>query len=986
MRSLGPAGEEAFRGIAANSNQATAALERLDGGIRRVQSTGGGSKAVFQQLGYQVGDFAVQVQSGTSAVTAFVQQGSQIAGAFGPVGAVIGAVGAVLAGLVTYLSQTSEESSNAEKELRKLNESSDEYRATLEKLLPLQKAYLENQIAIANANKRDAESEDNFTPEEARERQRKQQNPFNRYITPPGQTDPYVAPRRDSQFGGIDGGDLSPELREALRQARERAQKALDAIRFAGATSAVGKFETKPPYESSDEYKTAQAEAKKLNDERERAAKLASSEAEQRDRIIRQLELQADATKRLADATGEGTYATKLAEIENENQRRIMQASQTLTGKQLEQAKALSNEIAKLERQRASVETALPTGKATPGSPAAHRQAEREGFDQFGNVIPIDKNKATDEAKQFAEQQYRVLLQPWQDLASSVSGIMSDMYADILTGAENLDFGSIASSFSDTINTAISGALGNLTALPINTAIQTIATQAMKDQGGGVSGALYDFYQNNPRLTGAAVGTVVGQVGGQALGFEQSKYSGLTSSLGAAGGAALGFYLGGPVGAMIGGSLGGLAGNALGGLFGGENNLGNDRSTQTYSTGQGDIVYSDRSFSQGNRNITSGIIDQIQTIQEALGDLGATFSDFNLRIEAGNKSGITVNGVKYDTAEDALKGAIGELLTSRTGGLTTTQQTILANTKGGTAAEIGQDLAFGQTYDRLIEGGNQFDVALKDLYETFRNATTEAEKLGLSTDGLTQAHIREFNEVNRQKEQAQRGVYEQIAAVRGDNSLGTQLFMLETQMRELAKAAQDLGIPLELVTEAHEEAARRITENYDRMISDLRKQAANTDQSIIQAQRGAYGAVDQFLDPIKQALGPFGIGQGVYSPQAQAQGGLEQFREVLARAQGGDTQALSSIVGIGQQTLQAARSFGASGAEFQAIFKEVNKGLLETQGQLEERRLKLQEQGITYQRETLDEVIRLRVEQVNELRELREQLRRDLALAIERRA
>ena len=101
LRSLGPAGEEAFRGIAANSNQATAALERLDGGIRRVQSTGGGSKAVFQQLGYQVGDFAVQVQSGTSAVTAFVQQGSQIAGAFGPVGAVIGAVGAVLAGSMT---------------------------------------------------------------------------------------------------------------------------------------------------------------------------------------------------------------------------------------------------------------------------------------------------------------------------------------------------------------------------------------------------------------------------------------------------------------------------------------------------------------------------------------------------------------------------------------------------------------------------------------------------------------------------------------------------------------------------------------------------------------------------------------------------------------------------------------------------------------------------------------------------------------------
>lgn len=45
-----------------------------------------------QQIGYQVQDMIVQIQGGTSAFVAIGQQGSQLAGAFGPGGALIGAV------------------------------------------------------------------------------------------------------------------------------------------------------------------------------------------------------------------------------------------------------------------------------------------------------------------------------------------------------------------------------------------------------------------------------------------------------------------------------------------------------------------------------------------------------------------------------------------------------------------------------------------------------------------------------------------------------------------------------------------------------------------------------------------------------------------------------------------------------------------------------------------------------------------------------
>ncbi|HHT0466443.1 TPA: tail protein (tape measure) [Raoultella planticola] len=64
-------------------------------------------KNSMQQAGYQVQDFIIQVQGGQSALVAFAQQGSQLAGAFGAGGAVIGAVialSSVVAGaLITSL-------------------------------------------------------------------------------------------------------------------------------------------------------------------------------------------------------------------------------------------------------------------------------------------------------------------------------------------------------------------------------------------------------------------------------------------------------------------------------------------------------------------------------------------------------------------------------------------------------------------------------------------------------------------------------------------------------------------------------------------------------------------------------------------------------------------------------------------------------------------------------------------------------------------
>lgn len=85
----------------------TGRLYDMKTGVENGAKGTGKWKSSMQSAGYQVQDFIVQVQGGQSALVAFAQQGSQLAGAFGPGGAVVGAfiaLSSVLAGvLITSL-------------------------------------------------------------------------------------------------------------------------------------------------------------------------------------------------------------------------------------------------------------------------------------------------------------------------------------------------------------------------------------------------------------------------------------------------------------------------------------------------------------------------------------------------------------------------------------------------------------------------------------------------------------------------------------------------------------------------------------------------------------------------------------------------------------------------------------------------------------------------------------------------------------------
>lgn len=157
--------------MAASADRADTSVNKLTPDVNKVNSAT--SKAASDgfakfrnaagQVGFQVQDMVVQLQSGTSAFVAIGQQGSQLAGAFGPGGAVLGAVIALASAIggVLYKSLTEAEGSSkdleaAQKQLKdtfqKTASGSLELTDGLIQLTQISREAAETQLALAKAN------------------------------------------------------------------------------------------------------------------------------------------------------------------------------------------------------------------------------------------------------------------------------------------------------------------------------------------------------------------------------------------------------------------------------------------------------------------------------------------------------------------------------------------------------------------------------------------------------------------------------------------------------------------------------------------------------------------------------------------------------------------------------------------------------------------------------------------------------------------
>lgn len=138
-----------LKGMASAGNQASTSVknlaqnnDNLSVAVNRSMKAQNQFGLVTQQVGYQVGDFLVQVQSGTNAFVAFGQQATQLAGLLylipGAAGAIAGTITSILIPTITaalaYFSRTGEAAKTLQETLQDLADDTQTYQRLSESL------------------------------------------------------------------------------------------------------------------------------------------------------------------------------------------------------------------------------------------------------------------------------------------------------------------------------------------------------------------------------------------------------------------------------------------------------------------------------------------------------------------------------------------------------------------------------------------------------------------------------------------------------------------------------------------------------------------------------------------------------------------------------------------------------------------------------------------------------------------------------------
>lgn len=129
---------EQVRGLGTDGRRTAGQLQTMSGATRAAGASSGAFGRGIQNAAFQVGDFAVQVGMGTSAVRAMSMQLPQLLGGFGVLGAVVGAAVAVVGALATSLFNTSDAAEEAEDGISRLTGALESVRGDVGRLATLQ--------------------------------------------------------------------------------------------------------------------------------------------------------------------------------------------------------------------------------------------------------------------------------------------------------------------------------------------------------------------------------------------------------------------------------------------------------------------------------------------------------------------------------------------------------------------------------------------------------------------------------------------------------------------------------------------------------------------------------------------------------------------------------------------------------------------------------------------------------------------------------
>lgn len=352
--------------------------------------------SAVQQAGFQIGDFAVQVASGSGVLRPFIQQGTQLVSAFGPWGAAIGAVGAVVGALaVQFL--------DVEDAAKKWTTAQDSLNKSLEKTNGL----LLSQVGLSAAQQKKAIEEGKAALQKSIQ----------------DNTDLIVAAEEEAQklrvrFSGTPANDkfaqqaarTVSELEERIAKARDQINKAVEDFATLENEGAVGRSRDSDNSAAAQQDKDRAAAA-------ERGAKIVAEQAEKRKRAETDAEKEAERRRKLirdadtdnaAQQDKDRLAAMKRgAEIIKQDEERAQKFERYLVGLESEnkllgvssEERRLQNALIEAQQQKGSalndverqrVETAQRVGEAFRRQKAVADEIERSferAFDRIGSAI-----------------------------------------------------------------------------------------------------------------------------------------------------------------------------------------------------------------------------------------------------------------------------------------------------------------------------------------------------------------------------------------------------------------------------------------------------------------------------------------------------------------------------------------------------------------------------------------------------------------------
>lgn len=673
-------------------------------------------RTVIQQAGFQVGDFATQVAAGGNALTAFVQQGSQLLGLFGAGGAIAGAVlaiGGVAANmlLVGRNTETATEATLSYSEAMRLaNELSGEAAGLAREIAEAKRAE-----TIATQRNALAVQEEAAAKLSARIREFEAVRALGRFdaASEQDQTDTFTAVGRNLERARAE----LERVNEAARIAR---------IRLAEAEQGVGQFGERAERSARGGGRSLAETLTKLNEEADRAARSIV------DKLLRESESEWEAYAREVNAA---TAAMIRLNVATEDQARILRVLEQRSPQARAEREAAADRARAAERE--AQEFARVWQRATDTA------VEKSGdffFDLFtGRANSIGETLRNSLLRALADAAANFIVAPLiiQPTIGAVAGVTSGLIGPggPLSGVGNL-LGLGSSAYTAATGQSLLGGMGlsNFTAGGVFSSPVPAAGMI----GPPAPGLL-------PFTAGQALGVAGLGFGAGALlgafGANRTVSSIGGAGLGALGGLALGLGPAGAVIGAIGGIVGGIFGGARQGFSGGTSVLGVDPQTGQL------VVLGDTGKRYDVGSIASAVTPEVQQVNALLASGGIRINAAGLPFNP-LSSTIPFAGYGPGQGDGAQYGQSVEqvLMTLIKQGRLTSDNATLNRVLGSggvtSLASLQEGIAFAALFDQLKNGADtttQLERAMKQLREQLAAAEEQAKKYGFAQNEVTKA-------------------------------------------------------------------------------------------------------------------------------------------------------------------------------------------------------------------------------------------------------